>query len=331
MEPVFLDMPHSESYQYDPYSTYGDSMNYSYDPVQYSEEQTYAQPGYNNQYQNLNGVDINQFLYSEDDSQNAVILLTTDQQSGSYESIPSGAIDSESNNTVMSFKSEAEMLDYFSSLGDLKDIQILPIVSEMENTEKYTDEVTGQNSPMEVVDTPTIIENKEPAPVLPVQPAQPAKRKRSTKKTTVPNSRKRTRIVYENSSFVCEPCDRTFGRRSGLIQHNNTHHSGPREHRCEACGKRFHTQDDLQRHIQRHVAQHKPHKCAECPRQFNYHQDLERHITVRHGVAKYECQHCGKRIARRDHLLSHEASHTKKLARELRRNRFQELVLELQL
>lgn len=320
-------MAHSESYQYESYDTYGDSMNYSYEPVQYSAAQPYAQPGYNNQYQNLNGVDLNQLMYSEDDSQNAVILLAADQQSGSYESIPTGAIDSESNNTVLSFKSEAEMLDYFSSLSDLKDIQILPIVSEMENTEKYTVETTGQNSPMEVVEAPNIV-NKESAPVL---PAKLAKRKRSTKKSNAPNSRKRTRIVYENSSFVCEPCDRTFGRRSGLIQHNNTHHSGPREHRCEECGKRFHTQDDLQRHIQRHLTVHKPHKCAECPRQFNYHQDLERHITVRHGVAKYECQHCGKRIARRDHLLSHEASHTKKLARELRRNRFQELVLELQL
>lgn len=328
MEPVFLEMAHSESYQYESYDTYGDSMNYSYEPVQYSAAQPYARPGYNNQYQSLNGVDLNQLMYSEDDSQNAVILLTTDQQSGSHESMPSSAIDSESNNTVMSFKSEAEMLEYFSTLGDLKDIQILPIVSEMENTEKYTDEVTGQNSPMEVVETPTIIENKESTPVL---PAQLAKRKRSTKKSNAPNSRNRTRIVYENSSFVCEPCDRTFGRRSGLIQHNNTHHSGPREHRCEECGKRFHTQDDLLRHIQRHLTVHKPHKCAECPRQFHYHQDLERHIAVRHGVAKYECQHCGKRIARRDHLLSHEASHTKKLARELRRNRFQELVLELQL
>lgn len=328
MEPVFLDMAHAESYQYGSYDTYGDSMNYSYEPVQYSAVQSYAQPGYNYQYQNLHGVDINQLMYSEDDSQNAVILVAADGQSGSYESIPNGSIDNESNDTVMSFKSEAEMLDYFSSLGDLKDIKILPIVSEMENTEKYTDEVTGQNTPMEVVDTPTIIENKAPAPVM---PAQSAKRKRSTKKSNAPNSRKRTRIVYENSSFVCEPCDRTFGRRSGLIQHNNTHHSGPREHRCAECGKRFHTQDDLQRHIQRHLTVHKPHKCAECPRQFNYHQDLERHITVRHGVAKYECQHCGKRIARRDHLLSHEASHTKKLARELRRNRFQELVLELQL
>lgn len=322
MEPVFLDMAHAECYQYKSYDTYGDSMNYSYEPVQYSAVQPYAQPGYNYQYQNLNEVDINQLMYSEDDSQNAVILVAADGQSGSYESIPSGSIDNESNDTVMSFKSEAEMLDYFSTLGNLKDIKILPIVSEMENTEKYTDEVTGHNTPMEVV------ENKAPAPVLPVQSA---KRKRSTKKSNAPNSRKRTRIVYENSSFVCEPCDRTFGRRSGLIQHNNTHHSGPREHRCAECGKRFHTQDDLQRHIQRHLTVHKPHKCAECPRQFNYHQDLERHITVRHGVAKYECQHCGKRIARRDHLLSHEASHTKKLARELRRNRFQELVLELQL
>lgn len=290
-------------------------MNYSYDHVQYSAAQPYAQRGYSNQYQNLTGVDINQLLYSEDSSQDAVILLATDQQSGSYESISSGVFDtSDASNTVMSFRTESELLDYFSTLGDLKDIEILPITSEMKNSENCTDETKTE-----------VIENKEPAPVLPVQPA---KRKRST----ALKSGRRPRTVYENSSFVCEPCDRTFGRRSGLIQHNNVHHSGPRAHRCQECGKRFHTPADLQRHIERHVTQHKPHKCAHCPRQFNYHQDLERHIAVRHGgVAKYECRHCGKRIARRDHMLSHEASHVKKEAREARRNRFQELVEQLQL
>lgn len=317
MEPVFLNAEQyvSEGYQYDPYSTYGNSMCYSNDPVQYSAAQPYTQPGYSNQYQNLTGVDLNQLLYSEDSSQDAVILLATDQQSGSYESVSSGVFDaSDVGNTVKSFRTESELLDYFSTLGDLKDIQILPITSEMSNTEKYTDETKTE-----------VIGNKQTEPVLPVQPA---KRKR----TTALKSGRRPRTVYENSSFVCEPCDRTFGRRSGLIQHNNVHHSGPRAHRCQECGKRFHTPVDLQRHIERHVTQHKPHKCVHCPRQFNYHQDLERHIAVRHGgVTKYECRHCGKRFARRDHLLSHEASHVKKEAREARRNRFQELVEQLQL
>lgn len=321
MEPIFLDMAQMENYQHDYYSTYGDQMQYSYDTPQYSAAQPYAQPGYDYyQYQNV----ADQQVYSAPPGHEAVIVLATDQQSGSFSN--STQLDADADTSVMSFKTEAEMLEYFSTLGGIDNIQILPTIGEMENTEKYIDQTPGQSVPAVVVEPPTTIDSKDLVPVLPDQPEQPVQRKPSTKSTTLTApKRPRTRHVYENSSFVCEPCGRTFGRRSSLRQHNNVHHSGPREHRCEECGKRFHTVDDLHRHVKRHVTLHKPYKCAECPRQFNYQQDLVRHVAVQHGVAKYACQHCGKRSARRDHLLAHEATHTRRLDRTERRNRFQEL------
>lgn len=305
MEPVFLDMAQMENYQYDSYSTYADQ--YSYNSPEYSSLQPYAQSGYN-YYQYPNVADHS--VYPDASEQDAVILLSSDQQ-------PESTFQSLSNTSVMSFKTEAEMLNYLSSFGDLNNIQILPVVDEVENTEKYIEQAPDQQVPAEV---------KELEPVLPNPSGQAVQRKSLKTKTKCP----RTRLVYENSSFVCEPCGRTFGRRSSLRQHNNVHHSGPREHRCETCGKRFHTGDDLRRHEQRHVALQKPHSCAECSRQFNYQQDLERHIAVRHGVAKFACQHCDKRIARRDHLLSHEATHTRRPQLGKRRNRFQELAQQKQ-
>lgn len=321
MEPIFLDMAQMENYQHDYYSTYGDQMQYSYDSPQYSAAQPCAQPGYDYyQYQNV----ADQLVYSAPTGHDAVIVLATDQQSGSFSN--STQFDAEADTSLMSFRTEAEMLKYFSTLGGIDNIQILPTVGEMENTEKYIDQTLGQSVQAESVEPPTTIDSKDREPVLPDQPEQPVQRKPATKSTTLTApKRPRTRHVYENSSFVCEPCGRTFGRRSSLRQHNNVHHSGPREHRCEECGKRFHTVDDLHRHVKRHVTLHKPYKCAECPRQFNYQQDLVRHVAVQHGVAKYACQHCGKRIARRDHLLAHEATHTRRQDRTQRRNRFQEL------
>lgn len=224
---------------------------------------------------------------------------------------------------MISVKDEAELLDYLNSFGDLTNIQILPIADMVENIENDSDQTSDKEATADHAEH----DMTELELVLSDQSKLPVQQTTSTKTTDLKATKHpRPRCQYQNSSFTCEPCGRTFGRRSSLRQHNNVHHSGPREHRCETCGKQFHTVDDLRKHVKRHMAQNKPFKCPECPRQFNYHQDLVRHTAVQHGVAKYECKQCGKRIARQDHLLLHEASHAKQLARKQRRNRFQELV-----
>lgn len=297
-----MNTSHVANYQDGYYGMYDVPLQYS----SYSTAQHQIQP--ESEYCNYqNEANLDQQLYSEVGVQNAaIIVLDSDQSYGSYQPYSSdAAFDSEDSNDVMTFANKADLLSYLSTFDELKNIQILPIVSEMENTEKFTNETIEYCAPLE-----TTIVNEELIPVLPEQPIQ---QKPSTKKTTTKGiKRNRTQLVYENSSFVCEPCDRSFGRRSSLVQHNNVHHSGPREHRCEECGKRYHKLEELHHHVQRHVAHEKPYKCTECPRQFNYLQDLARHGAVRHGVAKHACQYCGKRMARRDHLMTHEASHARR-------------------
>lgn len=125
----------------------------------------------------------------------------------------------------------------------------------------------------------------------------------------------KARMQYQHSNYACEPCVRTFGGQRGLTQHNNVHHSGPREHRCGVCGKRFHTPDDLEKHERRHEALSKPFKCVECPRGFCYQHDLDRHVSFHHGEARFGCQVCGKRVARWDQLIIHETSHANNTVR----------------
>ncbi|XP_058454175.1 zinc finger and SCAN domain-containing protein 5C-like [Malaya genurostris] len=155
---------------------------------------------------------------------------------------------------------------------------------------------------------PASVSEQDPVPVSPKRP-----RFTTTAICSLPTenrSRKRgkARVQYDNH-FYCAICDRTFGRISGLKQHNKFRHSGPRKYRCTQCGKRYQFPEELEAHEKRHSALTKPFPCSKCPKQFHYRMDLERHFSLNHGEVPFRCSECGKGFARGDHLSAHMVSH----------------------
>ncbi|XP_055547393.1 zinc finger protein 629-like [Wyeomyia smithii] len=151
----------------------------------------------------------------------------------------------------------------------------------------------------------------------------------SDSKTTVYVSlnrgkRKRDYLKYDGE-YTCELCDRTFARSSTLKQHNNTKHSGPRQHRCSQCGKRYQFLAELEAHEKRHKPSEKHFVCPECPRRFYRQMDMRRHFNQHHGQNDFQCPQCGRKYGRRDQLRVHLLCHAKQTDR--RKNCLTEQVL----
>lgn len=132
-------------------------------------------------------------------------------------------------------------------------------------------------------------------------------------KPTEKRKRRKTYVQY-TGDYACELCDRTFGRRSNLTQHNKSHHSGPRQFRCKQCGKRYQFQAELDTHTKRHAATEKPFHCSECAKRFCYRMDLSRHFNLHHGNVPFRCPECGKGFVRADHLSAHLVCHARRTA-----------------
>lgn len=112
-----------------------------------------------------------------------------------------------------------------------------------------------------------------------------------------------------NSEWQCLPCNRMFRNRGGLLQHNNTHHSGEKPFVCKFCGKRYHAEDAMLQHERRHTFADKPFKCGSCTKQYLHQYDLKRHVDLHHKEAPFTCKYCGKPFDRDDHVKDHETSH----------------------
>ncbi|XP_062553814.1 zinc finger and BTB domain-containing protein 14-like isoform X2 [Armigeres subalbatus] len=128
------------------------------------------------------------------------------------------------------------------------------------------------------------------------------------------------------SSFIsewgCHICNRMFRNRGGLIQHNNSHHSGDKPFVCRVCGKRFFNEDALLQHELKHEKADKPFKCNFCTRQYIHSYDLRRHVVLHHTPdAPYICRYCSKAFDRNDHVKDHEISHENGTVKGRRKNK----------
>lgn len=115
-------------------------------------------------------------------------------------------------------------------------------------------------------------------------------------------------IGFEEKSFICLQCGKTFANKKNLRTHEKIH-TGEKEFSCFECGKQFTQKTNLIRHEKIHTGE-KPFTCSECGKAFISKCVLESHEKVHTGEKPFMCLICGKRYKQRAHLRTHSRVHS---------------------
>lgn len=86
--------------------------------------------------------------------------------------------------------------------------------------------------------------------------------------------------------FTCTVCDRSFGYKHVLQNHERTH-TGEKPFECKECHKRFTRDHHLKTHMRLHTGE-KPYSCSHCDRKFVQVANLRRHLRVHTGERPYK-------------------------------------------
>ena len=86
--------------------------------------------------------------------------------------------------------------------------------------------------------------------------------------------------------FTCNICNRSFGYKHVLQNHERTH-TGEKPFECKECHKRFTRDHHLKTHMRLHTGE-KPYSCTHCDRQFVQVANLRRHLRVHTGERPYK-------------------------------------------
>ncbi|XP_055598836.1 protein krueppel [Uranotaenia lowii] len=107
--------------------------------------------------------------------------------------------------------------------------------------------------------------------------------------------------------FTCKICNRSFGYKHVLQNHERTH-TGEKPFECPECHKRFTRDHHLKTHMRLHTGE-KPYSCSHCDRQFVQVANLRRHLRVHTGEKPYECEMCEQKFSDSNQLKAHMLSH----------------------
>jgi len=107
--------------------------------------------------------------------------------------------------------------------------------------------------------------------------------------------------------FVCQVCNRCFGYKHVLQNHERTH-TGEKPFECGECHKRFTRDHHLKTHMRLHTGE-KPYHCTHCERQFVQVANLRRHLRVHTGERPYACELCTSRFSDSNQLKAHMLIH----------------------
>lgn len=107
--------------------------------------------------------------------------------------------------------------------------------------------------------------------------------------------------------FTCKICNRSFGYKHVLQNHERTH-TGEKPFECKECHKRFTRDHHLKTHMRLHTGE-KPYHCTHCDRQFVQVANLRRHLRVHTGERPYSCDLCSSRFSDSNQLKAHLLIH----------------------
>ncbi|KAG8197135.1 hypothetical protein JTE90_011298 [Oedothorax gibbosus] len=110
-----------------------------------------------------------------------------------------------------------------------------------------------------------------------------------------------------DKEFVCNICNRSFGYKHVLQNHERTH-TGEKPFECKECNKRFTRDHHLKTHMRLHTGE-KPYHCSHCERQFVQVANLRRHLRVHTGERPYACKLCCSRFSDSNQLKAHVLIH----------------------
>ncbi|KAG8194307.1 hypothetical protein JTE90_004535 [Oedothorax gibbosus] len=108
-------------------------------------------------------------------------------------------------------------------------------------------------------------------------------------------------------NFSCAICNRTFGYKHVLQNHERTH-TGEKPFECPECHKRFTRDHHLKTHMRLHTGE-KPYQCTHCDRHFVQVANLRRHLRVHTGERPYACERCESRFSDSNQLKAHMLIH----------------------
>ena len=105
------------------------------------------------------------------------------------------------------------------------------------------------------------------------------------------------------SLLQCTQCYKTFTRKEGLRQHNQSVHEGIK-YACSQCDFQAVRQDGLTQHIKsKHEGVN--YACNQCDKKYSQQRDVTRHIKATHEGVKYTCNQCGKQYSENNTLMNH--------------------------
>lgn len=107
--------------------------------------------------------------------------------------------------------------------------------------------------------------------------------------------------------FVCGVCNRSFGYKHVLQNHERTH-TGEKPFECPECHKRFTRDHHLKTHMRLHTGE-RPYHCDHCDRHFVQVANLRRHLRVHTGERPYTCKECNSRFSDSNQLKAHLLIH----------------------
>lgn len=118
-----------------------------------------------------------------------------------------------------------------------------------------------------------------------------------------PRTENRTTIKHR-----CHLCDKTFLRRSNLVDHLRLH-AQIKMYECDYCDKSFVQSGNLKAHLRTHTAE-KPFDCTICGKAFTQSSSLKTHVLTHTHVKPFSCDVCDKGFTSSSDLTKHKRTHS---------------------